>query len=74
MVNGRAAGPRRRIAYDGKVLAYSGDTEWSEALAAAASGADLFIICECLSWERPLKGRLDDRRPHRGSRRGAPSA
>lgn len=46
-----------RIECEGKVIAYSGDTEWTEALAAAARGADLFI-CECSSWERPLKGHL----------------
>ena len=46
-----------RIECDDKLLAYSGDTEWSEQLAAAARGADLFI-CECSSWERPLKGHI----------------
>ena len=49
-----------RIESEGKVIAYSGDTEWSAALAAAAHGADLFI-CECSSWERPLKGHIDYR-------------
>ncbi|HEY3918721.1 MAG TPA: MBL fold metallo-hydrolase [Stellaceae bacterium] len=47
-----------RIECDERTIAYSGDTEWTEDLAAAASGADLFI-CECSSWERPLKGHLD---------------
>lgn len=47
-----------RIECKGKVIAYSGDTEWSDDLAAAARGADLFI-CECSSWERPLKGHID---------------
>jgi ribonuclease BN (tRNA processing enzyme) len=49
-----------RIECDDKVIAFSGDTEWTEQLVAAASGADLFI-CECSSWERPLKGHLDYR-------------
>jgi ribonuclease BN (tRNA processing enzyme) len=49
-----------RIECEGKVIAYSGDTEWSDELAAAARGADLFI-CECSSWERPLKGHIDYR-------------
>jgi ribonuclease BN (tRNA processing enzyme) len=49
-----------RIACEDKVIAYSGDSEWNDQLAAAASGADLFI-CECSSWERPLKGHLDYR-------------
>ena len=47
-----------RIECEGKVIAYSGDTEWTDELAAAARGADLFI-CECSSWERPLKGHID---------------
>jgi ribonuclease BN (tRNA processing enzyme) len=49
-----------RIECEGKVIVYSGDTEWNDALAAAARGADLFI-CECSSWERPLKGHIDYR-------------
>jgi ribonuclease BN (tRNA processing enzyme) len=48
-----------RIECEGKVIAYSGDTEWNDALAAAARGADLFI-CECSSGE-PLKGHIDYR-------------
>jgi ribonuclease BN (tRNA processing enzyme) len=46
-----------RIECEGKVIAYSGDTEWNDDLAAAARGADLFI-CECSSWEKPLKGHI----------------
>ena len=46
-----------RIECEGKVLTYSGDTEWNDQLAAAARGADLFI-CECSSWARPLKGHI----------------
>ncbi len=54
-----------RIESDGKVIAFSGDTEWNEQLAAAASGADLFV-CECSSWERPLTGHINyrDLAPH----------
>lgn len=47
-----------RIECDGKIVSYSGDTEWTERLILAAQGADLFI-CECSSYERPLKGHLD---------------
>jgi ribonuclease BN (tRNA processing enzyme) len=47
-----------RIECDGKIVTYSGDTEWTERLMPAAHGADLFI-CECSSYERPLKGHLD---------------
>jgi len=59
---------------DGKtLLAFSGDTEWTEALVAVAAGADLFI-CECyayagritghMSWDI-LKRRLPDLRARR---------
>jgi len=57
-----------RIAGGDRVLAYSGDTEWTEALIKVADGADLFIT-ECygyasdvsghMSW-RTLKDRLGD--------------
>ena len=32
-----------RVAGEGRVVAYSGDTEWTESLIDAARGADLFI-------------------------------
>jgi ribonuclease BN (tRNA processing enzyme) len=38
-----------RFEYDGKVLAFSGDTKWVDNLIPAAQGADLFI-CECFSF------------------------
>lgn len=58
-----------RLSDGAKTFAYSGDTEWTEALLPIARGADLFI-CECyayeatkisghISWEI-LKGRLGD--------------
>jgi ribonuclease BN (tRNA processing enzyme) len=40
-----------RVACEDKIIAYSGDTEWTEALIRAAHGADLFI-CECFSPEK----------------------
>ena len=46
-----------RLAADGKVLAYSGDTEWTDALLSIAAGADLFII-ECYDYARDLKGHM----------------
>jgi ribonuclease BN (tRNA processing enzyme) len=42
-----------RVAVDGKVIAYSGDTEWTPALVEASAGADLFV-CECTGWDTPL--------------------
>jgi ribonuclease BN (tRNA processing enzyme) len=49
-----------RIALEGKILAYSGDTEWTDALIPAASGADLFV-CECSSLEEGSGYHLDYR-------------
>jgi len=47
-----------RIAVDGKVLCYSGDTEWVESLREAAESADLFIA-EAYFFEKPVKFHLD---------------
>jgi ribonuclease BN (tRNA processing enzyme) len=62
-----------RLSDGDKLFAYSGDTEWTDALIGIADGADLFI-CECygyagqltghLSWE-VLKARLPDLRARR---------
>ena len=35
-----------RVEYGGKVIAYSGDTEWTDSLIEVSDGADLFV-CEC---------------------------
>jgi ribonuclease BN (tRNA processing enzyme) len=44
---------------DGKNLfAYSGDTEWTEALLTIAEGADLFII-ECYSYAKKIAGHVN---------------
>jgi ribonuclease BN (tRNA processing enzyme) len=47
-----------RVDYGGRVVAYSGDTEWTEALLRAAAGADLFI-CEAYFFEKKVKYHLD---------------
>ena len=47
-----------RIALEGKTLAYSGDTQWTDALIPAARGANLFI-CECFSPARKSGYHLD---------------
>lgn len=44
-----------RIERGGKVLGYSGDTEWTDALIPVADGADLFIM-ECYDYSRDLPG------------------
>lgn len=55
-----------RVEYDGKLIAYSGDTEWTESLTDAARGADLFV-CEAYFFEKKVKFHLDYRtlRKHR---------
>lgn len=47
-----------RIAVDGKVVCYSGDTEWVDELAEAASGADLFVA-EAYFADKAIKFHLD---------------
>jgi ribonuclease BN (tRNA processing enzyme) len=47
-----------RVEYAGKVIAYSGDTEWTEALIELAAGADLFV-CECNFFNTKAPGHLD---------------
>lgn len=46
-----------RIGLGGKVIGYSGDGEWSEALPRAAQGADLFI-CEAYYFDKIIKNHL----------------
>jgi ribonuclease BN (tRNA processing enzyme) len=46
-----------RLECDGKVIAYSGDTAWTDSLIEAGRDADLFI-CERSSFERDLPGHL----------------
>jgi len=47
-----------RVEYGGKIIAYSGDTEWTEVLVEAAGGTDLFL-CECCFWEPKARYHLD---------------
>jgi ribonuclease BN (tRNA processing enzyme) len=62
-----------RVTCEGKVIGYSGDTEWTDTLVQAARGADLFI-CEAYVFEKKVKYHLDyrtlmDRRTQLGCRR-----
>jgi len=43
-----------RVESEGKVLTYSGDTEWTETLIEAARGADLFV-CEGYAREKAIR-------------------
>jgi ribonuclease BN (tRNA processing enzyme) len=47
-----------RVEFGGKLIAYSGDTEWTDTLIEAASGADLFV-CECNYFDKRVPGHLD---------------
>jgi len=47
-----------RVTDGEKTLAYSGDTQWTDALLPIARGADLFL-CECFDYERELNGHLN---------------
>lgn len=47
-----------RFEVDGKVLTFSGDTEWVETLVPAVQGADLFI-CECFAFAREARYHLN---------------
>lgn len=47
-----------RLTLDGRVISFSGDTEWVEDLVACAAEADLFI-CECYAREPGVRYHLD---------------
>jgi ribonuclease BN (tRNA processing enzyme) len=47
-----------RLAMDGRVIAYSGDTEWTDALVDCADRADLFIV-ECFARDMGARYHLD---------------
>jgi ribonuclease BN (tRNA processing enzyme) len=47
-----------KVQYGGKVIAYSGDTEWTDALIEAARGADIFV-CEAYFFEKQVRFHLD---------------
>jgi ribonuclease BN (tRNA processing enzyme) len=46
-----------RVEVGGKVIAYTGDTEWTDDVALAARGADL-LIAECYFYAKPVKWHL----------------
>lgn len=49
-----------RVELDGRIISYSGDTEWTDSLVRVAAGADLFI-CESSSFDKKIKYHLDYR-------------
>jgi ribonuclease BN (tRNA processing enzyme) len=59
VVHGDSGGPflAYRIEAEGRVLAYTADTEWTEALVPLGRGADLFIA-EAYTYERSVRNHL----------------
>jgi ribonuclease BN (tRNA processing enzyme) len=49
-----------RLSIAGKVIGYTGDTEWTTDLAELAAAADL-LICESYTWEKLVRYHLDYR-------------
>ena len=47
-----------RVEIGGKVIAYTGDTEWTDDVAETARGADL-LIAECYFYAKPVKWHLN---------------
>lgn len=47
-----------RIAFGGRTITYSGDTEWVDALLPAARGSDLFVT-ECYYFDRKVRFHMD---------------
>jgi ribonuclease BN (tRNA processing enzyme) len=57
-----------RVALGDRIVAYSGDTEWTETLIEAAAGADLFV-CEAYFFDKAVKYHLDYATLHRHAAR-----
>ena len=55
---GLVDGSALRVEAGGKIFAYSGDTEWTDALIDVSAGADLFVV-ECFSASREIVGHLN---------------
>jgi ribonuclease BN (tRNA processing enzyme) len=60
VVHGNSGGPffGYRVAVEGRLIAYSGDTEWTDSLVDIARDADLFVI-ECYSYDIPIRNHLN---------------
>jgi ribonuclease BN (tRNA processing enzyme) len=59
VVHGESGGPflAYRVEAEGRIIAYSADTEWTETLIGAARGADLFIA-EAYYYDKIVKNHL----------------
>jgi ribonuclease BN (tRNA processing enzyme) len=60
VVHGESGGPflAYRVEAEGRVITYSGDTEWTETLVPAARDADLFVA-EAYCYEKVVKNHLN---------------
>jgi len=47
-----------RVEVAGKVVSYTGDTEWTESLIPLAQGSDI-LIAECFAYDQPVPSHLD---------------
>lgn len=47
-----------RVEFGGKVVSYTGDTQWTDSLVPLAQGSDLFI-CECFAYNISVPSHLD---------------
>jgi ribonuclease BN (tRNA processing enzyme) len=60
VVHGNSGGPffAYRIAVEDRLIAFSGDTEWTDVLVEVARDADLLLI-ECYSYDKPIRNHLN---------------
>jgi ribonuclease BN (tRNA processing enzyme) len=60
VLHGESGGPfyGYRIAVENRLIAFSGDTEWTDTLVDIARDADLFIT-ECYAYDKPIRYHLD---------------
>jgi ribonuclease BN (tRNA processing enzyme) len=60
VVHGDSGGPffGYRIAVEDRLIAFSGDTEWTDTLVEVARDADLYIT-ECYSYDKPIRNHLN---------------
>jgi ribonuclease BN (tRNA processing enzyme) len=60
VVHGNSGGPfyGYRIEVENRIIAYSGDTEWTDTLVEIGRDADLFVI-ESYAYDKPVRNHLD---------------
>jgi ribonuclease BN (tRNA processing enzyme) len=60
VVHGNSGGPffGYRIELENRIIAYSGDTEWTDTLIEIGHAADLFVI-ESYAYDKPIRNHLD---------------